>query len=334
MSFSLSQDTPQVIDAFLWRQPGSIAEQRFEKSTKSFLLDLPLEMLNRVVHLVLTTDTYLSGTIHLHEEKKRFVFAESKVAPNGQAMEKKRWEGYPRDLPQRFNQVQYTCQFLWEQYRGAEVAHNTVVCHGFTFDSFREEIGRPELSALVAKLKRIVLFGQFTLKDCPEERLLHGLLKLGKDHPRVQVRVEVDDMRLTRARQLQPFVTWALCIRKAIRGVPQPALASVRHDRVEQWRRGKPASTLNVSDVRFFPYREPSVADHAYFNVQQVTAMVKKSTGKLVQKLLNNLKVEGDLVDLIQDPAVHSQADLDALRKMTGTDACFELIKHCFTKGV
>jgi hypothetical protein len=76
------------------------------------------------------------------------------------------------------------------------------------------------------------------------------------------------------------------------------------------------------------------VADHAYFNVQQVTAMVKKSTGKLLQKLLSTLKVGGTLLDLIQDAVVRSQADLDAFRKTTGADACFELIKHCFTKGI
>jgi len=154
---------------------------------------------------VFTTDTHLKGIIHLHEEKKRFVFAESKVAPDGQAMERKRWEGYPRDLPQRFNRVQYTCRSFWEQYRGAEVAHNTVVCHGFTFDSFREAIGRPGLSGLVANLRHIVLFRQFTLKDCPDERLLHGLLKFGKDRPQVHIRVEVDDMRLTRPRQPSPL---------------------------------------------------------------------------------------------------------------------------------
>lgn len=129
-------------------------------------------------------------------------------------------------------------------------------------------------------------------------------------------------------------MTWALCICKATRGVPQPASAEVRQDRVDRWRRGKPASTLNADNVRFFPYRGPDVADHAYFNVQQVTATVKKSTGKLVQKLLNNLKVEGALVDLIQDAAVHSQPDLDAFRKTTGAEACIELIKHCFTKGI
>lgn len=315
MSFSVSQGAPQVINALVWKQPGSEAEQRFEKSSKSWLLDMPLELLDRVMDFVLTTDTYLKGTIHLHEERKHFVFAESKVVPDGQAMEGKRWGGNLKDLPQRFNQVQYTSRLFNQHYRGVEVAHNTVVCHGFTFDSFRE-IGRPELRELFANLKRIVLFGKFTLGDCPDERLLHGLFKFGKDNSRVQVRVEVDDMRLTTGRHVQSIVTWVFCIRETSRGVRRPGWAKLRQDRVDARRRGKPTSLLNAGNVRFFPYQGPGTA-----NPQHVAAMVKKSAGKVMQELRNNLRVEGALVDLIKDAAVHSAEDLEALGKKTGADA-------------
>lgn len=80
MSFSLSQGAPQVINTLVWKQP-------FEKSSNFWLLDMPLELLKRVMDFVLTTGTHLKGTIYLHEERKRFVFTESKDAPDGQAME-------------------------------------------------------------------------------------------------------------------------------------------------------------------------------------------------------------------------------------------------------
>jgi hypothetical protein len=193
MSLLLLQGVSQVINAFVWKHPGSKAQQRFEKSTRCWLLDVPLELLNRVTDFVLTTDTHLKGTVDLHEEKERFVFAKSMVVPDGSAMEGKRWGGDPRNLPQRFNRVQYTCRLFWEQYR---------------------------------------------------------------------------------------------------------------------------------------------VVDRAYFYVQQVTAMLKNSTGKLVQELRNSLRVEGALVGLIQDAAVHSKQGLEVLRKKTGVGACFELIKHMFTNSI
>jgi hypothetical protein len=73
-SFSFSQGVSQVINAFVRKQPGSKAEQRFEKSTRSFLLDVPPELLNRVMDFFLITNAHPEGTYSLtrREEAIRF----------------------------------------------------------------------------------------------------------------------------------------------------------------------------------------------------------------------------------------------------------------------
>lgn len=111
ISFSLAKQSPDSVAGFLWQKPGSLQPRRFVKrsyNTDSPLLSMPPEILNQIVKLTLTADTFRHGVVHLHEQADHVVFAETQVMPAGGLQ--LRWQGNKNNLPTSFNQLQYVCR--------------------------------------------------------------------------------------------------------------------------------------------------------------------------------------------------------------------------------
>ncbi|KAH6637949.1 hypothetical protein C7974DRAFT_411405 [Boeremia exigua] len=331
ISFNVSDSRSQKITSFVWQMPDTTCPRRFVKTRQSPLLKLPQEIVDHIMKFVLTTSTHLKGVIHLHEEKNHFVVAETKSMPAGG--EQKRWKGNREDLPPLFNQVQFTCRSLLKSTRGLELQYNVLKCNGWTFDSIRRAEDRPELHHLLYNARQVTLSGDFTLGRHPDENVLHGLIQFGKTHPLTNIRVEVNAMHLNGIRSLKGFVAFALFIREAIRGIPRPRWAQVRQQKIAYWLRGKAPGTLNIPNVVFCPRRPVDIRDDQDFNQQQTYELVRNK-GRNAEVLRSHFREEGALVQLLGSDAPKDKTELAILNAKTGADACFELLKHWYTKGI
>jgi len=235
------------------------------------LLSLPQEILYMIWEKALTTDT---GEIYLFEEKGNIqVAAADKMPPGGRD---KQFEGNIEDLPKAFNQIQNTCQALRRQTRGLELQYNKIVSNGWSFDSFlsQEDISPIRKKyfkrALYDNIRNVTLVGKFKIDHEPDENVLHRLLRFGRRHPEAVIKVRVwnlamhsepkstkpKDKKQAPRESLKGFVSFALCIKEAVRGVERPEWAVGRQGTkwIGKWRRGKDVSFMNVRKVRFFPY--------------------------------------------------------------------------------
>ncbi|EAT88513.1 hypothetical protein HBI56_127310 [Parastagonospora nodorum] len=258
VTFFRSASAPDMIEKFYWRTKRTSKTMCFIRDNSSPLIRLPNELQKFIYDYVLSTDNILEGDLHLFEEHGVFRFAETAVMPFGS--ERKRFEGDTSTLPLGFNNLQYVCRHIRAMTRGLDLHNNHIKCHGWTFDSFHRNLIN---ASLLSSIRKVTLYGDFTLGHCPDENVLHGLIKFGFDHPKATINIHVEAWQPqgTNETTMGSFMSMAYCIREAIRGELRPAWSSGNDKRLRAWMRNKAHGALNAPNVKFFPYRSPNCTD-------------------------------------------------------------------------
>ncbi|CAA9957781.1 hypothetical protein PTMSG1_01389 [Pyrenophora teres f. maculata] len=132
-----------IIRRLTWKTTGAQCALRYEKINAVGLLELPHEVLVRIIDYILTADDKI---IHIPERSGRLRIATCRVVPYADA--NSAFDiGYRPRLPEPFNQVQFVSKKIFDLARGRELTINHLKVNGWTFDTFRRLDQVPPASA-------------------------------------------------------------------------------------------------------------------------------------------------------------------------------------------
>jgi hypothetical protein len=141
--------------------------------------------------------------------------------------------------------------------------------------------------AWLQDIQTIELTGAFTLMDCPDENILHGILYFADDHPHIDLRVRVEGIELSFNRGLMGFASFVFMIKEAMRGIRRPDFVRPGDKKfVHNWRRTKSIDFLNNPRVRFFPCDK--------WDPQRVRHCAKSGKGNYLAKLRSHFGDDRD----------------------------------------
>lgn len=83
------------------------------------------------------------------------------------------------------------------------------------------------------------LGGGFTLNKLPDEHPVGT--DQGKDNPHIDIQIEAGVLRVEEGGSMKGSLSFAMCIRGGIRGLPRSSWADIRRNRFKAWTRDKAA---------------------------------------------------------------------------------------------
>ncbi|KAI4919052.1 uncharacterized protein J4E92_008696 [Alternaria infectoria] len=299
ISFFLKGNT---VGRLIWKKDGIEFGMQFQRM--STLLSLPEELRSRIFGLALTDD---GGEIHMREEQGHLRLAICNSVPYADARNGFANYGDVRSLPKAFNALQYTSRELFTLTRGLELRLNDLKLNGWTFDTFRRlEHLRPTPPWFWTgpdwfdNVRNVTLVGDFKVGKTADENILHGILNFGRAHPKANIFVGIESLRL-KGKTLPAFVMLVWLIREAVRGIVKTGWKAQGDKKsISKWRWGKSVDWMNVQNVRFIPsddYDEAELRKRtSKYKKNKKTKKNKKASGQA-----NAPKEEGVVGMLVQE---------------------------------
>lgn len=263
LSWQKDRDLPKLEQPKAGEKFSKVEVLRYSRVTsKCHLLALPTELRYKIYEFALTLNV---GHLQLYEEDDVLRIT-SDTKEN--IIRRKMTRNPNSNLPKTFNLLQYTCKQLMAETQALELHYNhNLESDGMTFHSLqllekrqaeklsRGRLPKYELNKLpwFANVRTITLNGNFTLEQCPDENILHGILRIGAKYDHILIKVLVSKLNLESG--LKGFVSMAYLIDEALRGIARPDFVAPKSGNgfVHRWRRNKPVAAVNVPNVRFFP---------------------------------------------------------------------------------
>jgi hypothetical protein len=214
------------------------------------LLLLPIEIKLVIAHYALLSET---GEVHISEAAGQMHSGKIRITSSNQMPRGGRDEAFFGDaltLRHSFNSIK-SMHPHFESCRGHELLYNTLVCNGYSFDSFIKYTHKKDIFKHVREVR---LCGEFGLGLYPDENILHPLMRFGQANKQANIKIEIDCMVLRSSGDLRNFMRLVYCIRAFMRALPRPAWLKVnKKDELTVWLRGKEPGEMFAKNIHFHP---------------------------------------------------------------------------------